>query len=310
MPSLLDPTLVPGYKANNGPPEDYEAPGSTRWTANKATNNRFGVHKRADGRFQLRSLHRVRAMDLIGSSTVSPGTPYDTGESYQMHLYFENQRTLTQGSMPAAQGDVTINFQAVSLLLGTGRYVSVAINGQTVGQAFKYSGEAGGLSFDQIVIPQGIWNQLYGGDGEPVNVDFAFEPVDCFLLDSDWFSMRITYAGADEETRHFVNAEVAFPHLSPGIERRGDGRFQPIAIYQPNRDEEPRVARGVMWRIINDPADTQMRFWNPRLPLPEIPSEWPELGPSGRFCFVIGMETPDLMEGAFASYPVICGDPL
>lgn len=309
MASLLNPALVPGYKSNAGPPEDYAAPGQTRWTENKYANNRFGLHKRSDGLFELISLHRVRALDLVGSNTVNPGQPFTTGVSAQLHLFFENQRATSIADMPSTQTDVTIDFRATSFLTDDTRYVTVSINGQIIGLAFRFSGEAGGLSTDQIVISRGTWNELYGGNGEPAQVDFAFEPVDSFTGDADWLTFEVTYAGADEEDRHFVNEEVAFPHIAH-IERRGDGLFQPVAIYEPIREFGPRVTRGVAWRIVDDPRDTRMRFWNPRLPLPEIPSEWPELGPSGQFCFVIPMETPDLAEGAFASYGVICGDQL
>ena len=311
MPSLLDPDLVPGYKSNLGPPDDYEAPGATRWTANKYANNRFGVEKGSDGRFRLRSLHRVRALPLLGSGLTVPGIEFDTGESVRFSLKSVEQRTQTIPAMPSARTDVVIDFRADAFLTDDTRYVTIAINGEIVGLVFKFSGLPGGViaSTDKIVISSRTWNQLYGGEGEPAEVTISMVPVDSFTVDTDWITFQFAYTAADSRSRHFVNEEVAFPHRTPGIERRGDGRFQPVAIYKPIEEFGPRVTRGVVWRIIDDPASTRMRFWNPRLPLPAIPSQRPELGPSGRFAFVIPMETQDLKESVFASYGVICGDP-
>ena len=121
--SILDPNLVPGYKSHVGPPDDYAAPGQTFWTKNKQTNARFGVARMANGRFRLRSSHRVRALDLVGSQTVFPGQSYDSGVTQRFHLFYADQQEHTLLNVPAARDNVVIDFEAVSFLIDVYRYI-------------------------------------------------------------------------------------------------------------------------------------------------------------------------------------------
>lgn len=307
--SLLNPDLVQGYKEHTGPPPTYTAPGSTLWTKNKQSNGRFAVERGSDGRFRLRSLHRVRALDLVGQTDVFPGQTV-TFPSPQFNLFFTDDREYT-AIVPEAGDDAIFDFRAVAAALSGNRFVNFSANGVFLGRVFRFNGQDGSLSTDQIVVPRQTWNsQVLAGLTEDVPVTFAMEPISSFGERADQMSFILSYTDTGSTAHNFVNEEVAFPHRAPGIERRGDGRFQPVGIIKPIEAFGARVTRGVVWGIVDDPRDVQFRFWNFRTPMPEVGSEFPELGPSGRFVFVLPFETPDLVEGVFGSYPVVCGLPV
>ncbi len=310
--SLLDPAAVPGYREHSGPPPDYVPEDLTQWTENKITPIRFGVTKASTGRMEPISAQLCRAMDLVGSAIVVPGVRFFGIDSPRRHLFFTAERTYTVLQAPPTKEPVLLEFQGRIANIAGSRWVDVSANGVFLGRAFRFTGVDGAISNDELTIDTVTWNRdILGSDerDEPADVTFGFVPDASFFQAADWMTITAEYDAKDDVTRNFVNEPVAFQHFGMGLERRADGRFQPVAIIHPVEEDGPGVTRGGAWKIVDDPTDTQWRFWNPRLPLPTVPAEWPELGQAGRFCLVLPFETPDLQECVVPSYPVVCGIP-
>lgn len=313
MPSILDVDQVPGYRTNIGAPETYAVPDQTRWTKNAFTNATFRLRRRNNGSFGTVSAHRVRAMDLVGSQTTIVRDDYDSAQSPLLHLALPKQQTYLIEQMPYAASEVTIVFGAAALLDSVAHKIAVSANNVFLFDVFQSgASDYPATSGATVRLTALAWNSMLNANGDDVDVTFSFVPSSgTFTSAAHWMRFRVRYTPTSTVNETFVNEEVAFPHRGYGLERRGDGTFQPVSIIQPDRDRPAFVTRGILWRVKSDPDFVpSQRPPSGRLGnIDSAPSKYSALGASGLFVFMIPMETPPVIEGVFASYPVVCGIP-
>lgn len=250
-------------------------------------------------------------MDLVGARTTIGRDDYDSNQSPLLHLVFEEQQAFLIPAMPYAAGEVTIVFSAAALLDSGARKIAVSANNVFLFDVFQAgASDYPTVSTATVKVTALAWNAMLDSNGDDIDVTFAFVPSSgAFTSANHWMRFQVTYTPTDTVTETFVNEEVAFPHRGYGLERRGDGTFQPVAIIQPDRDRPAFVTRGMLWRVQSDP-DIVPAQRPPSGRLGNIdsrPSKYPALGAAGLFVFMIPMETPPVVEGIFASYPVVCG---
>ena len=190
--SPVDFEAVIGWKGAFSAPSDFSHRDLRRWSVNRFHNARYGGHLRADGLTQLRSVHPMRAMNVMGTSInlppfeysyVSPELPVDGDETA-----FDTVTNVPFAAFEPINVDcrTSINFQ-------TG-YASFIMNGIVQDdRLFLGANESGGVYSDRVHVRD--WENLIGQFGQ-LQVQFVNFSGIIEVGETHWFQFTITFQAA------------------------------------------------------------------------------------------------------------------
>lgn len=283
----VDFEAIPGWNGAGAPPADHAERTFRRWSVNRFYNGRYGGHLRSDSLTQLRSVHPMRAFNVMGDNVTIPPRPF---EYISPALPVDEDETATDivTGLPLAADEPIVFRCETNINFQTG-YGTLVVNGVVQeNRLFQGASNVDGVYNDRVDVRD--WENLLSGTGQAVVQFVNFSGI-IVAGQSYWFQFRIAYQAAATPHQQFANEEVTFVHKTIGFLRRGDGLAEPVGLFKNSRDTGPsglvKTSIGVAWAVKD--------------------GEPPDVGRPSMTVLVLPQEIPELNEVVFSAYQSTCG---
>jgi hypothetical protein len=284
----------PGYSGQTGRPQGFADPELRRWTANVFHNARFGGEVRSDRLTGLITVHPVRAMELVGTTSTTPGELYDPFHGGLSDFILLGSSDFVQLQLGEPNGNVPHSAVSPVTLTVVSSGIDHIVNGAELWvnsqliQTDVLLGTSGQDVAEGVDIPDYTWNDLVDEGLGFVNI-ILITRGENNVPQTGGFQFGLSYQSEDRENQPYIHKEVCFPHRGVGFLKRADRLFEPAAIYQPDRTADAMLTVGQAWIV---KADEPSDVGTPRMTVLGCP-----------------FETPPTIEAIFSAYPAMCGTP-
>lgn len=285
----VDFESIPGWNGAGSPPNDHAEPTFRRWSVNRFYNGRYGGYLGPGGLTQLRSLHPMRAFNVMGDNITIPPSPFEyISPSLPVD---ENETALDVVTGLPLAADKPIRFRCeTNVNFQTGEAILIVNGVVQEDQLFLGAPNLDGVYSDSVDVRD--WENLLGGTGQ-ASVQFVNTSGIIEINQSYWFQFTINYQAASVPHQQFANEEVTFVHRTIGFLRRGDGLAEPVGLFKNSHDSGPsgdvKTSIGVAWAVKD--------------------GEPPDVGRPSMTVLVLPQEIPELQEVVFSAYQSTCGVP-